>query len=198
MKSACLVGLLTLALASCQNAGSNNSTSGPGASTAAAAATSATQISTAPAKSIAAVSPIVDSVLPGDDAAERAHNHKGDGDETGDFSDRTYRHAQGGWFSWDLKVIPNQPNDLVLTYWGSDQRTFDIQIDGEKLVTEQIRNDHPEEFFDKVHPLSAAMIGNKDKVTVKFVSPADGYAGGVFGVKIVRPGASTRPAAKTP
>jgi hypothetical protein len=193
MKNACLVAILALALGSCEGMATKPGSSGPAAPSSSAAAVTAPQ--TMPAK--VAVSPLVDSVMPGDDAAERAHNQKGEADETGDWSDRTYRHAQNGWFSWDFKVVPNQANDLVITYWGSDQRTFDIQVDGEKLVSEQIRNDHPDEFFEKVHTIPATMVGDKQKITVKFVNPTS-YAGGVFGVKIMRPGASTQPAAKTP
>jgi len=143
----------------------------------------------------APVTPVTDAVTIGDDASEVAHGHKGQSDETGEWSDRTYRHSQGGWFSWDFKVIPGQSAQLTCTYWGSDQRTFDILVDGKKLVTESINNDHPETFFEKSHTLAPAMTEGKQKVTVRFQAPdAEGYAGGVFGAKMTSPAPATRPA----
>jgi hypothetical protein len=140
------------------------------------------------------VTPVTDAVTIGDDVSETAHGHKGQSDETGEWSDRTYRHSQGGWFSWDFKVIPGQPALLTCSYWGSDQRTFDILIDGKKLLTENNNNDHPETFFDKSYTIPAAMTQGKQKVTVKFQAPdAEGYAGGVFGAKMTSPAPATRP-----
>ena len=202
MKRGLYVAVISLAMASCENGPPLSSReTAPAADHAAGMQAAASAPATAsPAGAAAKVaipaSPLVDAVMPGDEQAEKNHNLKGENDETGDWSDRTYRHADGGWFSWDLKVIPGQPNDLVVTYWGSDQRTFDIQVDGERLVTERLQNDHPEEFFEKTHPISASMIGNKQKITVKFVNPTS-YAGGVFGLKIMRPAAGSGAATGT-
>ena len=62
--------------------------------------------------------------------------------ETGEFSNRRWRHAtDGGWFSYNLKVLPDQPQELLVTYWGSDGggREFDILVDGQKLATQKLR-----------------------------------------------------------
>ena len=192
MRLAILTAILALTLSACEM---------PGEAPHDAAMTKpATKASETPATRVAAGnaaapvftgSPLIDQVTIGDEASEKAHAQQGENTETGDWSDRTYRHSQGGWFSWDLKVVPNQPNNLVLTYWGSDQRSFNILVDGQQLVAERIANDHPDEFFDKTYTLSPAMTKDKQKVTVRFQSPANGYAGGVFGIKIMRPTATT-------
>jgi hypothetical protein len=133
----------------------------------------------------------LDLVTPGDEPGEKAHGLKGESDETGDWNDKTYRHSQGGWFSWDLQVAPGQPTQLRAMYWGSDQRSFDINVDGQKLVTERINNEKPEEFFEKTYLLMPEMTKGKSKVTVQFKAlNAQGYAGGVFGLRTMSPGAA--------
>ena len=66
-------------------------------------------------------------------------------------STRAARHAvDGGWFSYELKVHADTPQDLVCTYWGSDggNRVFDILVDGEKIATQKLAANKPGEFFD--------------------------------------------------
>jgi hypothetical protein len=130
----------------------------------------------------------VDIVRPGDDASERAHNQKGQNTNTGPFGTGAYRHAtDGGWFSWDLKVQPGQPQELRATYWGSDDgRVFDILVDGEKLATQQLRNQRPGKFFDETYPLPAESVSGKEKITVRFQARDGGFAGGVFGLRVTR------------
>jgi DUF1680 family protein len=53
----------------------------------------------------------VDQVQPGQRQNERDHNLQGEKTASGDFSDRRWRHAtDGGWFSYDVKVLPDQPS----------------------------------------------------------------------------------------
>ncbi len=62
--------------------------------------------------------------------SERTHNLQGDKTSSGAVPSTAfvYRHAEpGGWFSWDLAVLPDQPMELPCTYWGGDTgRTFDV------------------------------------------------------------------------
>jgi hypothetical protein len=129
----------------------------------------------------------VDFVAPGQEQLERDHALRGERDSTGPFNDRAYRHAAGGWFSWEFKVLPNQPQELAVTYWGSDSnRTFDVLVNGEKLATETLANQHPGSFFDKLYPLPAPLLTDKEKITVRFQAVGDSTAGGVFGVRVLR------------
>ena len=79
----------------------------------------------------------------------------------GDFGDRKWRHAtDGGWFSWQLKVLPDQPQELWVTYWGSDggNRIFDILVDGQKIATQRLENNKPDKFYDEVYRLPADLL----------------------------------------
>jgi hypothetical protein len=130
----------------------------------------------------------VDAVNPGEEQNERDHNLKGQKMNTGPFMDRHYRDAQeSGWFSWDLKVLPGQAQDLVVTYWGDDRgRTFDLLIDGHPLATQRLTGSHPGAFFDETYPLNPALTQGKEKVTVKVQASPNSFGGGVFGVRILR------------
>jgi hypothetical protein len=129
----------------------------------------------------------VDSVNPGEEQNERDHNEKGEKSNSGDFGDHFYRDAaDGGWFSWDLKILPDAPQELVLTYWGEDRgRQFDILVDGQKLATERLTASHPGVYFDQAYPLPPELTRGKHTVTVK-VQASNTWAGGVFGVRMMK------------
>jgi uncharacterized protein len=132
----------------------------------------------------------VDSVNPGEDQNERDHLFKGERTGAGDFSGRKWRHASdGGWFSWDLKVQPDRPQELWVTYWGSDvgNRVFDILVDGQKLATQRLDRNKPDQFYEEIYSLPAGTITGKAKVTVKFQAHPGATAGGVFGVRVMKP-----------
>jgi hypothetical protein len=131
----------------------------------------------------------VDRVNPGEEQNERDHKLAGERTNAGDFGDRKYRHAGDGWFSWELKVLPAQAQELRVTYWGSDAggRDFDILVDGEKLATEKLAGKKPGQFYDEVYPLPEKLISGKSKITVKFQAHPRNIAGGVFGCAILKP-----------
>jgi DUF1680 family protein len=131
----------------------------------------------------------VDAANPGDARNERSHNFKGERTSTGDFGGRKWRHAtDGGWFSWELKVLKDQPQELWVTYWGSDggNRIFDIFVDDAKLATQKLESGQPGRFFDQVYTIPAEMVKGKDKATVKFLAHSGAWAGGVFGVRVMK------------
>jgi len=132
---------------------------------------------------------MVDEVLPGNKQSERNHNLKGQKTSSGTFSDRKWRHAtDGGWFSYELKVLPDQPQELSVTYWGSDSgnRVFDIIVDGTKLTTQRLQNNRTGEFYDEVYQLAESLTKAKDKVTVKFQAHPGAWAGGIFHLKVLK------------
>ncbi|HEX5220612.1 MAG TPA: beta-L-arabinofuranosidase domain-containing protein [Verrucomicrobiae bacterium] len=125
----------------------------------------------------------------GEMQAERDHNVHGEKTGAGEYNGRKLRHAwDGGWFSFEVAVATNAPSDLVITYWGSEtgQRTFDVLVEGEKLATTSLHQDQPEQFWDKVYPLPETLTRGKQKVTVKFQAHPGNFAGGVFGVRVVK------------
>ena len=132
----------------------------------------------------------VDRVNPGDRQNERDHGFQGAKSEAGEFSGRRWRHAtDGGWFSYTLKVLPDEPQELRVTYWGSDagDREFDILVDGEKITTQKLENNKPGQFYDEVYPLARKLIENKASVTVKFQARPGKTAGGIFGCATLKP-----------
>jgi uncharacterized protein len=131
----------------------------------------------------------VDRVSMTDGAGERRHALRGEKMETGEFSNRRWRHAtDGGWFSYHLKVLSDQPQELLVTYWGSDAdgREFDILIDGQKLATEKLESNRPGQFYDQTYPLPKELTTGKTTVTVKFQAHPGRMAGGVYGCAIVK------------
>ena len=99
---------------------------------------------------------------------------------------RFYRHAlPGGGFSYELAVRADQPNRLVCTYWGGDAgRTFDILVDGRKLVCQTIPKDHPGRFFDVTCEIPGDWVSGKQSVRVEFRSVAGSVAGGLYGCAV--------------
>jgi hypothetical protein len=131
----------------------------------------------------------VDSVVPDREQCERDHQMNGERTGAGDFGDHEWRHAtDGGWFSWQLKVLPDQPQELWVTYWGSDigNRVFDILVDGQKIGSQQLENNKPDKFFEEVYRLPADLLTGKQTITVKFQAHPGAFAGGVFGVRVMK------------
>ncbi len=131
----------------------------------------------------------VDVVHPGEAQDERDHGLQGERTGAGDFGDRKYRHAtDGGWFAWDVKVRSGAPQELVVTYWGSDggDRVFDLLVDGAPLATQRLTAKRPDRFYDETYPLPEALTTGKEKVTLKFQAHPGAWAGGVFGVRVLK------------
>ena len=139
----------------------------------------------------------VDEVRPGDRQSERDHNLQGEKTASGDFSDRRWRHAtDGGWFSYDMKMLPDQLDstgspqalELSVTCWGSDggSRIFDILVGDTKIATQRLENNRPGKFYDEVYPIPGSLTQGKEKVTIKFQAHPGAWAGGIFGVRILK------------
>ena len=131
----------------------------------------------------------MDRVNPGEEQNER--DHKVRGEQTllrATSATASTATRGGGWFSWELKVLPDQPQELCVTYWGSDAggRDFDILVDGEKLATERLIGKKPGQFFDQTYLLPESLVRGKTTVVVKFQAHPGNTAGGVFGCAILK------------
>ncbi len=127
---------------------------------------------------------LVDEIEIGDTDSESAHGLKGEQTASGAHLGRHWRHATGGgWFSYQMKVLPDQPVDLSCTWWGdeSGERTFDISIDGVKIATQTLLHNKPAEFFEVEYEVPREVTRGNEKVTVKFQAHPGNTAGGVFG-----------------
>ena len=141
----------------------------------------------AEAKALAART--VDAVTIGNADSEKAHHLVGERTQSGRHLDRAWRDANdGGWFSYEMAVDPAVASDLLVTYWGDDagSRTFDILVDGQALATQTLDRLKPGAFVDVPYALPATVLAGKTKVTVRFQGKPGNFAGGVFGLRVVR------------
>jgi DUF1680 family protein len=132
----------------------------------------------------------VDRVSPGEEQNERDHKLEGEKTSAGHFGDRKWRHADdGGFFRYTVRVLPHQPQELSVTYWGSDsgRRVFDILVDGTKLATETLEHNRPEQFYDQVYKFPEELTKGKSHVTVSFQAHPRHTAGGIFGLRVMSP-----------
>lgn len=129
---------------------------------------------------------IIDEFQPGNESSEKDHNLSGENTNNGMANGRHWRDASdGGYFEFDLKVLPGKPCNLVLTYWGGDSgnRLFDIMIDGQQIGTQRLSNNFPGEFFDFSY-----VIDNPKKektIRVRLQAYPKAVAGGIYGAKTI-------------
>jgi DUF1680 family protein len=132
----------------------------------------------------------VDLVNPDDEQNERDHNLKSENSETRSFDDRTFRFAnRGGWFSWELKVLPDVACELSVSFSGGGRGSsvLEIFVDETKLVSEKITVIRGQPRVNtKSFPLSAELLKDKEKITVKFQSPPDGRTAGIYSVRVLK------------
>jgi hypothetical protein len=94
------------------------------------------------------------------------------------------------WFSFELPVDSQQPMVLVVTYYSGGrprEPKFSILVDGEPIAKDEtVKRDSPARFYDVEYPVPPALVGGKDKVTVRFET-TEGYSiGPVFGIRMIR------------
>jgi len=132
---------------------------------------------------------VVDEVLIGDRASERAHGLQGKETASGTHQGRRWRHASSGrFFSYNMKVRSEGSTDLFCTYWGSDagHRSFEILVDGQRIAEERLSANRPGEFFDVVYPIPEELAKGKEHVTIRFQAGPGQIAGGLFGCCTIR------------
>lgn len=132
----------------------------------------------------------VDFVQAGEEQSERDHNLRGERTDTREFNDRTWRVANtNGWFSWDLKVVPDRALEMRVEFGGSrNGNGLVLSVDDAKLSAEPSESPTRERGLrTSVYALSADLLKSKDKVTVKFHAPNDARVGSVASVRILKP-----------
>ncbi len=131
----------------------------------------------------------VDEVLIGDAQSEQAHGLKAERSDTGPSPNGSWRHAvDGGWFAYEMKPAGSQALELLCTYWGSDSgdRRFEILVDGEKVATQTLQDNHPGRLFTESYAIPAELTRGKARVTIRFQARPGCMAGGVFGCRLVK------------
>jgi uncharacterized protein len=133
----------------------------------------------------------VDVMHLGEMQPERDHNLEADVSWPGTYRGRNGRDArQGGFMQFTMKVrktsgIDAGPLQLQATYWGSDKRSFDVLIDGQKAVSvAHTEAPRPGEFFDEVYDIPETLTKGKETVTVR-LQPTNGRSTGmIFGLRL--------------
>lgn len=131
----------------------------------------------------------IDSFQPGEMQPERDHTFDGIKTEAGELQGRKYRNAkEDGWFGFEMKVLPDQPVDLICSYWGNlgDIYKFSVEVEGKSIAT-VIIHWWGSSFVDKTYRIPYELTKGKEKITVKFV-PMDlkCIAGPLFGCKTMK------------
>lgn len=131
----------------------------------------------------------VDVLRLGEMQPERDHSVTGEQTSKGEANDRTYRDAdERGWFSFQMQVLPDTKNTLMLTYWGSERgrKMFDIFVEDVKIGTQELNSNDPGKFFTVEYPLTPELIRNKTSITVKLVALPGKRVGALYGARTVR------------
>jgi len=130
---------------------------------------------------------IVDVVDVDEGENERTHHLFPASSGSGAFNGRHYRDGSG--FGWDLKIVPDAPMILGVTYWGDDagNRTFDIVVNGQTIATQTLEHSRPGHLFEMEYPIPPSLTANADnRVAVRFLAHPGNVAGGVFAVATLR------------
>lgn len=129
----------------------------------------------------------IDFVQPGEMQPERNHNFQGEKTTPGIFKERANRESRSGWFSFDMKIKPDQALALVVGYWGGfpGAKTFDIQVNDRVIATENISGKKEGQFITVQYDIPEELSKGRSKVTVKFVAHPRNTAGPVFGVRTI-------------
>lgn len=147
------------------------------------------ELAAAEARRIALEKRTIDSVQPGEHQSEYDHKVQGENSAAVEALGRKLRHAyDGGWFSYQMKVDPNATNELVCTWWGdeSGKRNFDILVNGTKIATQQLLHNRPGKFWNATYPIPANLTRGKTHVVVKFQAHPGNFAGGLFGLRVLK------------
>jgi uncharacterized protein len=135
----------------------------------------------------------LDHVRIGNETSEKDHNLSGEKSQSGfgaygQFMSRRWRDANDGWFSYELKTLPDQPLELYCTYWGGElgERAFDILVDGTLVATEKLTSCKPDSFYDKTYSVPPKLTQGKNSVVVRFQAHPRNTAGGLFGLRMLK------------
>jgi hypothetical protein len=126
----------------------------------------------------------VDSVIVGDERNERDHKLKGEQTETQPFNNRAVRVAgTNGWFSWELKVLPDIPQELDIEFGGNRQPRPDsvaILVDDNRLATLRLAGGTRLEYYALTN-----LAKGRSTITVKFQAAPGSRVGGVAGLAVM-------------
>ena len=132
----------------------------------------------------------VDFVAPGEQQPEADHFIEKQNSNTGNYLDTFWRDAKdSGYFSFNLNTNNELDLNLIVRYWCNEKgnRKFDIYVDNEKLLTEDIAEKWNEQKFKEAeYIIPDSLIKGKDHLRIKFVAQSGNTAGPVYYVRLAR------------
>jgi uncharacterized protein len=132
----------------------------------------------------------IDFVAPGEQQPEVDHSMQRQNSNTGNYLDEFWREARsGGFFSYKLSTNKEMGLSLIVRYWGAEtgNRKFDIYVNDEKLVTEDLSGKWNQRKFEEVeYSIPDAMVKDKETIIVKFQPLEGNTAGAVYYVRVAR------------
>jgi len=110
-----------------------------------------------------------------------------------EFNDRAFRFANtNGWFSWELKVLADIPQELSVALFpsGRGPSAYEIFVDDQQLATENLRptgqNNRQQPPAPKIYRLDPGWLKGKEKISVKFKTPPDLRGGNISAVRVLK------------
>jgi len=131
----------------------------------------------------------IDFVAPGEQQPEADHAMQMQNSNTGNNLDEFWRDARNGFFSYKLSTGNETGLSLIVRYWGAEtgNRKFDIYIDDEKLITEDISGKWDQRKFQEVeYIIPDSIVRGKESVSVKFQPLPGNTAGAVYYIRLAR------------
>jgi DUF1680 family protein len=125
----------------------------------------------------------VDVLRLGEMQPERDHEFTGEAN-TGEAHGRKFRATRsGGSMTFIMKVNGSVEHELLLTYWGMDNRnrTFDIMVDGQVIATEDVGKFKMNKFYDIQYPIPVSLTNGKEKVTITLKASPSNSVGPIYG-----------------
>ncbi len=130
----------------------------------------------------------VDYFQPGEMQPERDHAFEGENLKVVEYEGIKGRKAEDGWFTFEMKVLPDHPMALTEKYWGNisgdDKAVFDIYVENEKIAT-RIIHWHGS-FFEVTEQIPEHLTKGKEKVKISFRTSPGFQAGPLCGIRMIR------------
>ncbi|WP_342416299.1 beta-L-arabinofuranosidase domain-containing protein [Paenibacillus sp. FSL R10-2782] len=132
----------------------------------------------------------VDAVQPAEMQPERDHAFTGEHVSLGSIYNRKYRDTwPGGWFSFVMKVLPDEPVQLAVTYLKDSDRShhdFVITADGQRLGEGKLESEEMNKFATFAYELPLSVTSQKNEVTIQFTAHPQGKVAKVAGLRVIR------------
>jgi DUF1680 family protein len=137
----------------------------------------------------------IDSVATGEEQSELDHAMQSSNSNSGVHMGEFWRDARdGGYFSYNLRTNGETNLYLMVRYWGNESgnRIFNILIDDVKFKTVNISGVwNVLDFKNVEYKIPDSKIAGKDTIRVKFQAQSNGYAGGVFYIRLLKSESTT-------